>query len=101
VRDLRHWQSRQKNLPKNTGGPVTTLEESRPYLDCSSFKDSKTMKVTAVWRLIVFYPSELKISDIFKTISDMVEPTLEKLNHFIQLKMAQSTCAWIMQGEID
>jgi hypothetical protein len=36
---------------------------------------------------MVFYPSQLKISDIFKKKSDMVEPTLEKLSQLIQQKI--------------
>jgi hypothetical protein len=36
---------------------------------------------------MVFYPSQLKITDIFNKKSDMVEPTLEKLSHMIQQKV--------------
>jgi hypothetical protein len=60
-------KGRQKNLPKATGGPVATMDASRAYLDCTAFKDSQTLKVTGVWRLMVFYPSQLKVTDIYKT----------------------------------
>jgi hypothetical protein len=78
-------KGRQKNLPNDTGGPVASLDSPRAYLDCSSFKDSKTKKVTSVWRLIVFYPSQLKVTDIYKSKNAMVEPTVMKLNHMIQM----------------
>jgi hypothetical protein len=86
-KDCAIGKRRQKNLPKDTGGPVATLDESRAYLDCSSFQESETKKVTSVWRLIVFYPSQLKITDIFKTKAGMVEPTIEKLHQMTQMKM--------------
>jgi hypothetical protein len=74
-------KGRQKNLPKDTGGPVASLDSPRAYLDCSSFKDSETKKVTGVWCLMVFYPSQLKVTDIYKSKNAMVEPTVTKLNH--------------------
>jgi hypothetical protein len=78
-------KGRQRNLPKDTGGQIATLAASRVYLDCCSFKDSMTMKVASVWRLMVFYPSELKITDIFNSKSAMIEPTIEKLSQMCQL----------------
>jgi hypothetical protein len=80
-------KGRQKNLPKDSGGPVASLLESGVYLDCCTFKDKTTRKASHVWRLMVFYPSQLKISDIYKKKSDMFEPTLEKLSQLIQQKI--------------
>jgi hypothetical protein len=80
-------KGRQKNLPQDSGGPVASLLESRVYLDCCTFKDKTTRKASHVWRLMVFYPSQLKISDIYKRKCDMVEPTLEKLSRLIQQKV--------------
>jgi hypothetical protein len=57
----------------------------RKMSETSSFKDKDTSKVTGVWRLMVFYPSQLKITDIFKTKNGMVETTVEKLSQMIQL----------------
>jgi hypothetical protein len=84
LRELRNGKGRKKNLPKETGGPVATMDASRAYLDCTAFKDSQTLKVTGVWRLMVFYPSQLKVTDIYKTKNGMVEPTVETLHQMIQ-----------------
>jgi hypothetical protein len=35
----------------------------------------------------VLYPSQLKISDTFKSKTAMVEPTMEKLSHMHQMKV--------------
>jgi hypothetical protein len=56
-------------------------------LVCSSLKDNETKTVTAVWRLIVFYPSQLKITDIYKMKAGMVEPKIEKLHQLTQMKV--------------
>jgi hypothetical protein len=56
-------------------------------LDCCNFKDKKIRNASHVWRLMVFYPSQLKISDIFKKRTDMVEPTTAKLCQLIQQKV--------------
>jgi hypothetical protein len=60
-------KGRQKNVPKDTGGPIATMESSRAYLDCTSFKDKYTQKVGDVCKLIVQYPSQLKITDTYKS----------------------------------
>jgi hypothetical protein len=44
-----------------------------------------TMKVASVWRLMVIYPSQLKITYIFSAKSAMIEPTSEKLNQLYQM----------------
>jgi hypothetical protein len=72
-------KGRQKNLPKEIGGSVAKLKQSRVYLDCSSFKDRDSNKVLGVWHLMVFPLSQLKITDIFKSKNTMVESTVEKL----------------------
>jgi hypothetical protein len=63
---------RQKNLPNDTGGPIASLTESRAYLDCCTLADKVTRKVKYVWRLMVLYPSHLKISDIYNSKNAMV-----------------------------
>jgi hypothetical protein len=37
-----------------------------------------------VWRLIVMYPSKLKISYMIKSKREMVEPTVEKFSQMLQ-----------------
>jgi hypothetical protein len=83
-------KGRQKNLPKDNGGPVAKLKQSRVYLDCSSFKDRDSDKVIGVWRIMVFYPSQLKMTDIFKSKSAMVESTVEKLGKMCRLGVGPS-----------
>jgi hypothetical protein len=68
---------------KDTGGPIATLAESRAYLDCTSFKEESAGRVGDVWRLIVIYPSKLKISDVFKSKRGMFEPTVQKLSQML------------------
>jgi hypothetical protein len=80
-------KGRQKNLPKDTGGPIASLTESRAYLDCCTLADNVTRKVKYVWRFLVLYPSQLKISDIYNSKNGMLEPTVEKLNRLLQLKV--------------
>jgi hypothetical protein len=75
-------KGRQKNLPKDKGGPVASLSESRAYLDCATITD-KSHAVKYVWQLIVLYPSQLKITDIYKTKRGMVEPTVEMLHQLL------------------
>jgi hypothetical protein len=78
-------KGRQKNIPKDTGGPIASLTAPRAYLDCCTLTDKLTRKVKYVWRLLVLYPAQLKISDIFKSKNSMVEPTLAKLQKLLQL----------------
>jgi hypothetical protein len=59
-------KGRQKNVTKDDGGPVAKLKQSRVYLDCSSFKESDSNKVIGVWRIMVLYPSQLKMTEIYK-----------------------------------
>jgi hypothetical protein len=77
--------TRQRNLQKDTGSQIASLVASRVNWHCCSFKACLTMKVASVWRLLVFYPSQLKITDIFNAKSVMIEPTSEKLNQTCQL----------------
>jgi hypothetical protein len=70
-------KGRQKNSPKDSGGQEAKLKQSRVYLDCN--------KVIVVWRLMVFYPSQLKIIEIFQSKSAMVESTVEKLGQMCRL----------------
>jgi hypothetical protein len=60
-------KGRQKNVPKDTGSLIATMESSRAYLDCTSFKDKHTQKVGDVCKLIVLYPSQLKITDTYQS----------------------------------
>jgi hypothetical protein len=78
-------KGRQKNSPKDNGGQEAKLKQSRVYLDCTSFKDRGSNKVIGVWRLMVFYPSQLKITEIFQSMSAMVESTVEKLGQMCRL----------------
>jgi hypothetical protein len=69
------------------------------YRDFSSFKDRDSNKVIGVWRLMVFYPSQLKISDIFKSKNAMVESTVEKLAQMCRLGVGPRYLRMDNEGE--
>jgi hypothetical protein len=71
-------KARQANVCKHSKAEPATLDKSRAFLDCCTLKDRESnTALRKTWRILVIYPSQYKISDMFPSKSTtMVEPTV-------------------------
>ena len=95
-------KAKQKNVPKLSKHEPSKQVNGRVYLDISTVKKPKDVKVTLTkpnWRLIVDEKTRMKINDFYETKNGMVEPTCEKFNRWEQNDMGVRTVRLDNAGE--
>jgi hypothetical protein len=93
-------KARQANVCKHSKAEPAMLYKSRAYLDCCTLKDRESnTTLRKTWRILVIYPSQYKISDMFPSKSTMVEPTVIKLNKLHQINKCPSYLRMDNAGE--